>query len=200
MRTLYLLRHGRPAGDGTSRCLGGRSDPPLSAEGAAACADLANALARLDIRAVGCSPLLRCRQTAELLFPGIQPALLPGLAELDCGDWDGLPFSEIRTRWPEHYARRGQDPALPPPGGETLDRAAARAGEALRTFLAATEGDVALVAHSGVNRALLCALTGTPYARYPEFPQPYLCINLLRWDGAVLTVDGVGLAGAFERE
>lgn len=193
MRTLYLLRHASPAGDGLSRCLGGRSDPPLSAEGASACAALANLLATRDIRVVGSSPLLRCRQTAQLLFPEIQPVLLPGLAELDCGDWDGLPFSEIRARWPEHYARRGEDPTLPPPGGETLDRAAARAEAALRAFLTETAGDVALVGHNGANRALLCALTGTPYARYRDFPQPYLCINLLRWDGAVLTVDGVGL-------
>ena len=193
MRTLYLFRHGQPAGDGLSRCLGSRSDPPLSAEGAAACAALTAVLAARDIRAVGSSPLLRCRQTAELLFPGRSVARLPGLTELDCGDWDGLPFSEIRTCWPEHYARRGEDPTLPPPGGETLDRAAARAEAALRSFLAETEGDVALVSHSGVNRALLCALTGTPYARYRDLPQPYLCVNRLRWDGAALTVDGVGL-------
>lgn len=200
MRTVYLLRHARPEGADTPRCLGGRSDPPLSAAGAAACAALAAGLAALDIRAVGSSPLLRCRQTARLLFPGTAPVLLPGLAELDCGEWDGLPFSEIRARWPAHYARRGQDPTLPPPGGETLERAAARAGAALRDFLGATAGDVALVGHSGVNRALLCALTGTPYARHRAFPQPYLCVNLLRWDGAVLTVDGVGLDGTKERE
>lgn len=193
MRTLYLLRHSQPAGAEMSRCLGSRSDPPLSAEGAAACAALTAVLASRNIRAVGSSPLLRCRQTAQLLFPEIQPMLLPGLAELDCGDWDGLSFSEIRARWPEHYARRGEDPTLPPPGGETLDHAAARAEAALRAFLSETEGDVALVGHSGVNRALLCALTGTPYARYRDFPQPYLCVDLLRWDGAVLTVDGVGL-------
>ena len=191
MRTLYLLRHGRPAGDGVSRCLGGRSDPPLSAEGAAECAALAEALGNRGIRAVGSSPLLRCRQTAQLRFPAAAITPLPGLAELDCGDWDGLPFSEIQARWPEHYARRGANPALPPPGGETLDRAAARARAAICAFLAATEGDVALIGHSGVNRALLCALTGTPYARYRDFPQPYLCINLLRWDGVSLTADGV---------
>ena len=193
MRTLYLFRHGRPAGAEVSRCLGGRSDPALSSEGEASCLALADALGALNIRAVGSSPLLRCRQTAEALFPGTQAVRLPGLAELDCGDWDGLPFSEIRQRWPDHYARRGQDPTLPPPGGETLDRAAARAIQALRSFLAETEGDVALVGHSGVNRALLCALTGTPFARYRDFPQPYLCVNLLRWDGAVLTVEGVAL-------
>ena len=193
MRTLYLFRHGRPAGAEVSRCLGGRSDPPLSSEGAASCLALADALGALNIRAVGSSPLLRCRQTAELLFPGRPVALLPGLAEVDCGDWDGLPFSEIRQRWPEHYARRGADPALPPPGGETLDHAAARAETALRAFLAETEGDVALIGHSGVNRALLCALTGTPFARYRDFPQPYLCTNRLRWDGTALTVERIGL-------
>ena len=119
--------------------------------------------------------------------------LLPGLSELDCGDWDGLSFSEIRERWRSHYARRGEDPTLPPPGGETLAHAAARAEAALRSFLSETDGDVALVGHSGVNRALLCALTGSPYARYRDFPQPWLCVNRLRWDGAVLTVDDVGL-------
>lgn len=196
MRTVYLLRHGQPQGAGVSRCLGGRSDPPLSPEGIRACAQLAPALARLNVQTLGCSPLRRCRETAALLFPGLEPVCLPGLAELDCGDWDGLPFSEIRARWPEHYARRGRDPSLPPPGGETLDQAAARARAALAALLAETEGDLALVAHSGLNRALLCALTGLPFARYREIPQPYLCINLLRWDGAALRVEAAGLDGS----
>ena len=61
------------------------------------------------------SPLLRCRQTAGPA--GLPYEICPELAEVDMGCWTGLPFDEIRLRWPELYERRGRDPLyISPPG------------------------------------------------------------------------------------
>ena len=35
---------------------------------------------------------------------------MPALRELGVGDWEGLTFQEIRRRFPETYALRGEDP------------------------------------------------------------------------------------------
>ena len=181
LRTVYLLRHAAPLLPDEMRrwCLGSRSDPPLSPTGQSAAAALARRLSGLAVSAVGTSPLLRCRQTAELLFPQLPAAVLPGMAELDCGAWDGLPFDVIRAEYPEAYALRGADPSIPPPGGEPLAQAAARGIAAITDFLAETEGDLAIIGHAGINRAILCALAARPFSEAPEIPMDYLSIHLL---------------------
>ena len=193
MRTLLLLRHA-PVDyrSGESCCLGSRTDAPASALGLAEAEQLAPLLREAGVVRVFHSPMLRCRQTAQALSGGLPTEALPGLEELDCGDWDGLSFDEIRARWPAHYARRGEDPALPPPGGEAPADAARRALAALTALIQRTEGDLAVVAHAGVNRAMLCALLGLPMREMRALPQPYLCVNTLHYDGARFTVAAVG--------
>ena len=193
MRTILLIRHA-PVDylNGKSCCLGSRTDAPITPAGRAAAAALAPKLREMEIASVWSSPLLRCRQTAEAMSCALPSGLAPGLAELDCGQWDGLSFDEIRARFPEDYARRGLDPSLPPPGGEAPADAARRGLDALYDLIARTQGNLAVVAHAGINRAMLCALLKLPLAEMHSLPQEYLCINYLRYDGACLSVDAVG--------
>ena len=193
MRTILLFRHaptdymgGKPC------CLGSRTDAPITRSGVLAAAKLAPLLRSREIASVWASPMLRCRQTAQAMAGELPCGTVRGLEELDCGEWDGLSFDEIRLRFPEHYARRGIDPLLPPPGGETAMHAAARGLAALETLAASTQGNLAVVAHAGINRAMLCALMGKPLSEMRALPQPYLCMNVLQYDGARFTVEAVG--------
>lgn len=61
---IYLLRHGKTAWNAAGRYQG-LTDIPLSPEGRAALAP-----ADFTAESVVVSPLLRTRQTAEILFPG----------------------------------------------------------------------------------------------------------------------------------
>ena len=193
MRTILLFRHA-PVDhfSGASCCLGSRTDVPASPEALAAAAKLAPLLREAGVASVWHSPMLRCRQTAEAMAGGLPVGSVPGLEELDCGQWDGLSFDEIRARFPEEYARRGADGALPPPGGEAPEEAARRGLAALRALVERTEGSIAVVAHAGINRAMLCSLTGRPMAEMRALAQPYLCVNVLRFDGADFSVEAVG--------
>ena len=195
MRTILLIRHA-PADylNGTSCCLGSRTDVPVTQAGIATAAELAPLLREAEIASVWSSPMLRCRQTAQAMAGGLPVGVVPGLEELDCGEWDGLSFDEIRSRFPEHYARRGLDPALPPPGGETPAHAAARALAALHGLAARSQGNLAVVAHAGINRCVLCALLEKPFSGMRTLPQPYLCVNTLRYDGARFAVEAIGIS------
>lgn len=163
-------------------------DPPLSRPGRMRAALAAASLP--PVARVFCSPLRRARETAEALHGA--PEAAEGLRELGMGEWDGLAFDEIRRRWPEIYARRGEAPfTCVPPGGEPPADCLARSHAALARLLAETEGDVAVVAHAGVNRLLLCGLLGKPLDEFLTIPQPYGCVNALRFDGTALTVERV---------
>ena len=101
----------------------------------------------------------------------------------------GRPRAEIRALYPADYEARGRDFAhFAPPGGESFAQAARRARAALKGILEGSGGDVAVVAHAGVNRALLCAAAGRPLQDLMTFPQRYCGVSTLR-----LTPDGLAV-------
>lgn len=185
-RRLYLLRHGEPDAPAHT-CLGAR-DVPLSRLGRMRAALAAAELPR--VTQVFCSPLLRARETAAALPGAAETA--DGLRELGMGSWESLPFDVIRARWSALYEKRGETPFdCVPEGGEAPADCLARAREALADCLARSRGDIAVVAHAGVNRLLLCALAGRPMNEFLRIPQPCGCVNTLLWDGERLTAERI---------
>ena len=183
MRTLYLIRHGQPQVRETHTC-GYAEDAPLSEAGRRQAGALRDWAREKSIAAVYTSPALRCVQTAHILAEE-RVLVYPdsGLAEMDTGAWTGLTFEEIKRRWPAEYARRGQKlGTYPPPGGESFAQAGGRMAGAVRDILAQSEGDIAVVAHGGVNRGWLCRLLGRSPNQVLALPQPWggvteLCVD-----------------------
>ena len=183
MRTLYLIRHGTPDFPPGARICLGRTDTPLGPLGRMQACQLGAVLGERPVSAVFSSPLSRAVETAVFLSPS--PVILDGLRELDTGDWDGLDFSHIQTRWPEHYSARGRDPSLPPPNGEDMADAQQRFIRAVEQALRSSTGDIAIVAHSSVNQTLLCHTLGrSPYeGRRWKLPYASYCVLEVDSDG-----------------
>lgn len=192
MRKIYLIRHGEPAFPAGERVCLSRTDLPLSQQGRAQGKALQAYFANIPLAGVYSSDLLRAKETAAILSP--QVTIVPELQELGVGCWEGLTFREIRARYPELYALRGENPAeYVMPGGERPADCRDRAMSALLQLLTEAEGDIAVVAHAGVNRLILCSLLGLELREFLTIPQPYGCINCLHEDGGALTVETVGL-------
>lgn len=74
--TLYFIRHGLTQGNQERKYIGQRENPPLSDTGRA---ELAEKKARSfypPAQALYTSPLLRCMETAQLLYPMLVPVAL----------------------------------------------------------------------------------------------------------------------------
>ncbi len=157
---IHLIRHAAPAITGTML---GRSDPPRRDGFIEPCP--------LPVARVWSSPLRRARETAAGLFPHYEAQVLDDLAEIDLGDWNGLDWNEIETRWPADAARKLADWwAVTPPGGESridVERRAARA------WIAVMDGPLpaAVVAHAGINAFLANLAAGVAVE---GFEQSYL--------------------------
>ena len=131
-------------------------------------------------------------QTAGFLAE--YPQVVSDLEELGVGEWEGLTFDEIRRRFPEEYRLRGEDPVRHLiPGGENPLACRDRAMSAVHQLLRETQGDIAIVSHAGVNRLLLCTLLDRELQTFLQLPQPYGCVNILRWQEERLWVEEVGL-------
>jgi len=159
MKKVYLIRHGLPDfPEGRGMCIG-TTDIPMGEKGLAQAAEMAKNLP--PVTAVFSSPLSRAVQTAQAI--GMPVTILDDLREMYAGEWDGLTFDEIRQRYPELYAARARDLALPLPGAEDCEEGVARFCAALRQAAHAAPGDFAVVAHGGILAQFMKKLTGTWY-------------------------------------
>jgi broad specificity phosphatase PhoE len=179
---IYLLRHGEVAQADPGRFIG-HLDVPLSERGEAQCRAQARRLRDVAIAALYTSDLVRARRSGEIIGAphGLTPTLVTDLREMAMGRWEGLTADEIRQREPDAFAdwmaRIGE---FPFPEGESLPDLLARAGPAFDAIVARAPGPaIAIVAHGGTNRALLCRALGLPLARLLALGQDYGALSVL---------------------
>jgi alpha-ribazole phosphatase len=186
-RAVYLIRHAAPEGWQTRRFIG-HLDVPLSDHGERQAKDLAARLAQVRFDAIYTSDLSRTRRTAELVAGphGLEPIAAPALREFAMGQWEGLTAEEIRARDASSFAQwMAAVGEFQFPEGENLTQVAARAWPAFERIAAAhPDGRVAVVAHGGSNRAILCRALGLPLPRILALGQDYAGVSVLeRWRG-----------------
>jgi probable phosphoglycerate mutase len=156
---LYIQRHGLPLFADSVKRYVGRTDLPLSREGMAQAEQGAARLAGRGIEMVYTSPLSRCREFAEIIADklGLPPAVeLPGLLEINMGNWEYMPIQEIKDTRPEDYKARGRNLAgFVPQGGESFRECQTRAVKTIGDIAAVGQKAV-VITHAGFIRALLC--------------------------------------------
>ncbi|MBR3844651.1 MAG: histidine phosphatase family protein, partial [Clostridia bacterium] len=79
---VHLIRHGRESAKGVVRYIG-RTDLPLTAKGREELEQMVAEEPFPPVDAIYSGPLLRCRQTAEILYPHLEPVIEEGLTECD---------------------------------------------------------------------------------------------------------------------
>jgi broad specificity phosphatase PhoE len=162
MRTLYLIRHARPAIEGV---LLGQSDPPLSEQGRDAAR---RALGSLEIKRVYSSPLRRAMETAAFLRSAAGVTVLDDLAEISLGAWDGKSWEEVERADRRLANRKSEDWfGVTPPGGESWEAFTNRVVKALE-LVRSGPLPAAIVAHWAVNSVIAAELLGAPPARFQQ--------------------------------
>lgn len=166
MITISLIRHGRTPGNEAQRYIG-ITDDPLSQAGTQALRAAAGSGRYPPVQSVYTSPLLRCRQTAGIVYPGLTPIPVPELAEYDFGPFENKTHGDLKRnpsyrRW---IADRGMSGV---PGGEDMKAFHVRCmrgfEKAVSDALTRDFAAIAVVAHGGTIMMLMSALTGTAAA------------------------------------
>lgn len=168
---LLLVRHAATKGNREKRFIGA-TDEPLSELGRL------QAMERHlpEPQRVWCSPLRRAQESAQLLWPDQTPIVLPGLRELDFGQWEGKTWEQVGN--PAVYDPWiAEDSSAAFPGGETLGAFRARTTDALKEIAAVCRKEglnsAAIVTHGGVLMALLSA-HALPHHNYFHWSCPNL--------------------------
>lgn len=159
---LHVVRHGQTNLNAAERYLGAL-DPPLNAAGRDQARKLAGALAgRTGI--VVASPLLRARQTADILAAAwdTDVVVCKDFAERKVGVYEGLTREEARLHhpdlWRQDITRRW---AAGPPGGESIYAVFVRVAVGLQWLSTSFDGQrVTLVAHGFVAKTIRTLILG----------------------------------------
>jgi broad specificity phosphatase PhoE len=184
---IYLLRHGEVVQAEPRRFIG-HLDVPLSERGERQCQVQARRLAEVRLAAVFTSDLCRARRSGEIVGAphGLTPTIVPALREMAMGRWDGLTAAQIEAREPEAFRTWMTDVgSFAFPDGESVADLLARAWPAFLHIARAHRGAaVAVVAHGGTNRAVLCTALGLARARILSVGQDYAALTIVEADDA----------------
>lgn len=183
---LYLIRHGEVEGAASGKLLG-RTDTPLSARGQEQARQLAPVLSTAQLSAVYCSDLRRARTTADIIAKRSNLEVQESSAwrEIDMAHWEGHTLAALHDQVPEQVAQLFSDPAsFEYPRGESFAGFTTRVQRALDQLLITHRtGEVAVVAHGGVCRAIIGNALGMPAHNWLRLAQDYGCLNVIDWYG-----------------
>lgn len=177
-----LIRHGMTQSNLERRYLG-RTDEPLCDEGAAQIVRYRTQGIYPQTDLLFCSPMLRCRQTAQLISSAI-PVLDEGLRETDFGDFEGKTYEQLKAD-PDYIAWLETNGEGAVPNGESRAQMAARCLAAFRRRMeqAVQQGSEApmFVVHGGSIMAIL--------ERFGAPPRPFYDYHVPNGQGFVLQID-----------
>lgn len=153
------------------------------------------------LSAVYCSNLSRAVRSAEIIAGphGLQPLIVPEFRERNFGVWEGKTFNEIKDQYPSEFEAWVSDPVkYSPVNGESTSVVYDRAIRALDGIMSkhatvstdwkasgneGTADSIAIVAHGGVNRIILCHLMGVPLENIFRIEQDTAAINIIEFWG-----------------
>ena len=153
---LVLIRHGVTKENLERRFLG-VTDVPLAPEGERQAQEKAEKLPAVEHIYV--SPLMRCRQTASLLWPEKEQTVIPALRETDFGPFEGKTHEELKDNpLYNQWISDPDDPSIAPQVENVMDCAlrATRGLEMLVSHaLARGYQTVGVVSHGGTLMSML---------------------------------------------
>lgn len=199
MTTVFLVRHGLTALT-NSTLLGWTPGVDLDDRGRAQSAAVAARLRLVPFTAIVSSPIERCRQTAETVAVGREPApafeLDERLGDVRYGDWTGRPFKDL-NRLPAWRRIHADPSSFRFPNGEALHEMGARSVAAVHDWNERLGPDAtyAVVSHADPIRAILADALGLGFAAYLRLVVGPASLSVVRYGPNGATVLRVNDAG-----
>ena len=159
---VMLMRHGETDWNREGRVMG-RNPIELNERGRAQVEAAARFARTIKPDLIVTSPLVRARQSAELMSAGLGGVEIveeAAISEVLYGRWEGMVYHELIED--PYYAEYRKSPVEhPTPGGETIPQVQARGVEAvMRTLRDHAGRRIMFVSHGDIIRTVLCHFMG----------------------------------------
>ena len=173
MAELILIRHGKTAGNLLGRYIGSRTDEPLCDEGREGLAGKQMP----EVERLYVSPMKRCVETAEILWPGFDRKKMQkvtDLRECDFGDFENKNYKELSGNG-DYQAWIDSNGTLPFPNGESMDAFKSRCLETFARIVEEVSGaeqEWIASGKTGIFRAGIVVHGGTIMAILEQYGYP----------------------------
>ena len=189
---LILVRHGQTEWNAGGRYQG-QSNVALSSLGRRQAELLAASFPVKQLDAIYASDLDRARETAECVGKAFGIPVRPEKAfrELSFGEWEGLTYQEISSRWPKEANKLFTAPdELCIPNGETFQDLQKRALDKIDELCKIHDGqNVGVFAHGAINKTILAGLMHIPLHYLWSLRQDNTAVNILKLEDGYVTVE-----------
>lgn len=156
---IHLIRHGITEANLKGLYIGSRTDLPLCPEGKRELQQMRNELEYPEIGKLYTSPMLRARESAEIIYPGFEPTVIDELTEYDFGEFEGKSAAELEND--EEFLKWTGGKIDMTPGGERssdfVKRIALGLNEVVLDMMKEGITNSAVIMHGGAIMMLLAA-------------------------------------------
>lgn len=161
---LYLIRHGETDWNRQKR-MQGQTDIPLNEYGRELARITAAAISDIDFDIVYSSPLIRAKETAQILIGNKKLDIITDerLKEISFGNDEGVPSVKLRADFSSFFFE--PEKFIPSEGGESYEDLCSRTKDFLtdRIYpLKNTSKKVLIVAHGALNKSIILNLKNLP--------------------------------------
>ena len=137
------------------------------------------------LQSVYTSNLSRAVRSAQVIAEpyGLLPVETQDFRERNFGLWEGMTFTEIKEKYPKEFESWANNPLkYSPIEGESTATVKDRVLPSLTRILNSHKGkNIAVVAHGGVNRIILCHFLGIPLENIFRIEQGYAAVNIIEF-------------------
>ena len=165
---IHLLRHGLTQAN-LDGLYCGSTDLPLCPEGVVDLRRLAGEYSYPYVDVIYCSPMLRARQSANILFPGYDHEIVDDLREASFGIYEGKRFSALQNNEEfQKWVAFGSDylPKDAEPADDFQIRCINAFIDIVQDVMKTGTGSAAVVTHAGVIANILSALAYPKQSAY----------------------------------
>lgn len=181
---IYIIRHAQTTANEKGKVFSGATDVSLSKKGIEDTKLLSQNSLWEQIEHVYITPLIRTHQTADILFDKtIKRTIVPELAEMNFGDYEGKIMTPENADDPVFYNWVNNPEQLTFPNGENLLEHAESSLRALSDIAQNKEFEnIAIVSHATTIRLLLSKLMTGNIKCFRKIPCDNGCVSLLSVD------------------
>ena len=158
---LSIIRHGLTVANDKAIYLGSRTDYSLSKKGISQIVNKMDEYEYPKVQRVYSSPMKRCIETAEIIYPYRELQIVENMTELDFGEFDGKSVQELIDRDDYKEWLKGGTPDKRAPGGESMEELLLRLFKGLHEIITDMMDEelthCALITHSGLVTNILSA-------------------------------------------
>jgi alpha-ribazole phosphatase len=157
IHNIYLIRHAKTQGNFEGRYVG-LTNEPLCDAGIKMLMEKIKAAYYPKVDCVYVSPMKRCLQTTEKIYPGVPLRVVAGFAEYNFGEFERKNYQELKDNF-NYQQWIDSGGAAKTPGGEDIESYKRRCCQAFEQVMAEVRqkniSHAALIIHGGTIMAIM---------------------------------------------